>query len=245
MPRTQPAQDGSSSLKVQEDGSVNSSVEGTVATDPTFMPPLARRSSFEPMRLGALPPPVFSKNAPVGQRSVPAVEYLKQEAAAAVSAAAAVVAGATTPGAADGTVTPGAGLGNGLMSKEPWNLWTDSSAPTSGGADAPSVKVNDSDPTVSLTQDNADEALASALAAAVVLGGEDGAEGNVKSGKRSSLIAPARTTAWPQEFAGTAGSASAQAFALDPTASPQGSLKANSSSADLSVSFARTGSADA
>ena len=236
MPRTQAAQDGSPGLQVQGNGT--GGANDNVTPDANFMPPLARRSSFEPMRLGALPPPVFSKNAPVGQRSVPAVEYLKQEAAAAVSAAAPAI-GTTTPGAADGTVTPGAGLGNGLMSKEPWNLWTDSSAPTAAGADLPTSKASDINPTVSLTQDNADEDLALALAAVVVLNGEDGADGKSKSSKRSSLIAPARTAAWPEEFASTAGSASAT-FALDPAASPQGSLKTNSGSANLSVSSCPT-----
>lgn len=137
-------------------------------------PGLTRRSSFEPLRLGALPPPVFTRGGP-GQRSVPAVEFLKQEAAAAASANALT---------ADGTTTPDLALGNGAMSKEPWNLWPNQTGP------GVSLTASESAAPASSVEKQAEE-LASALAAASLA--EDNAEPNEQISKRSSL------TTWHEE----------------------------------------------
>ena len=165
------------------------------------------------MRLGALPPPVFTRGAP-GQRSVPAVEYLKQEAAANASASAA--AGGGLVGAAvvsDGTVTPSAGLGNGLMSKEPWNLWND--------ATAPAVSIAPADvPETGITVNKEDAELASALAASGLIDNAD------KVSKRSSL------TVWHEE---SDKSKVGEAQALEASATPD-ALKPSNSAGEIGVS---------
>jgi hypothetical protein len=169
----------------------------TTATSTGPAPSLVRRSSFEPMRLGlgSLPPPVFSR-APSGQRSVPAIEFLNQDSApigqnpstatANLGIVPSIGNASTGPptGLASGTATPSVGLGNGSMTTEPWNLWSDSTAPHNG--------ANPSSVTTTITPEaqnvystlaqevnqatlqassNAreDNELASALAAAVVL----------------------------------------------------------------------------
>lgn len=170
-------------------------------------PSLVRRSSFEPMRLGlsSLPPPVFSR-APPGQRSVPAIEFLNNNNSKmhnkdsteggichnSTATTTGAGGGSNTPGGvlqpvlASGTNTPGAGLGNGSMTSEPWNLWSDATAPSaSAGSTLP---LNSSD---NVNQDavigsdlppapsREDSELASALAASVVL--------DSKADKRSSI----------------------------------------------------------
>ena len=167
----------------------------TTSTGP--VPSLVRRSSFEPMRigLGSLPPPVFSR-APSGQRSVPAIEFLNQDSTpSAVSIGSNTVsnhgslpsthnAGTGIPAVlASGTNTPSVGLGNGSMTSEPWNLWSDSTVPH--GANPTSTSTTTTTETQAaystLTQESnqailnasnnsrEDNELASALAAAVVL----------------------------------------------------------------------------
>ena len=188
----------------------------TAAAANAFPPALARRSSFEPMRLGALPPPVFTRGAP-GQRSVPAVEYLKQEAAAnASTGASGMLAGAGV--VSDGTVTPGAGLGNGIMTKEPWNLWSDATAPV---VNLPASDLSSTGITVSAE----DEELASALAASGLIDKSEGAADNLS--KSSSL------TPWHEEVpeAVQTGSPNANADAV----ATANKLKPSNSINDLKV----------
>jgi hypothetical protein len=114
-------------------------------------PSLMRRSSYEPMRLGlgSLPPPVFSRG-PSGQRSVPAIEFVQpsglthlsehshgqgdsitsttggrmMDSAGGGGLPSVLASGANTPSGS--TVV---GLGNGTLTAEPWNLWSDSTVP--------------------------------------------------------------------------------------------------------------------
>lgn len=145
--------------------------------------------------LGSLPPPVFSR-APPGQRSVPAIEFLNKDSPP-------VSTNSNTPGnngnipslvnntgglpsvLASGANTPTAGLGNGSMTTEPWNLWSDSTAPVNGcninpvppspNTDTPhdeySAIAQEAAQASINGSNNArdDNELASALAAAVVL----------------------------------------------------------------------------
>ena len=236
-------------------------------------PSLVRRSSYEPLRLGSLPTPQFTR-APPGQRSVPAIEFISGNSvkpnkanindvaltsivpsssglaasnststtAAAVAAAAAVASGGATVTSGSSAATTPLALGNGVLNAEPWNLWTDASAPaapsSSSSATSPrrvlSVRSDDD-------ADHTDAELASALAAAVVLDREDkvikspltGSPTQTKSPAQHGLVS-ART--WPKEFAASS-SLPPQSFALDPAASPTSQLKPvkSASGSDLSV----------
>lgn len=207
-------------------------------------PPLIRRSSFEPLRLGlgSLPPPVFTR-APPGQRSVPAIEFLVSKEGNAAAAAAAFSSLPSVQGSA--LTTPISGLGNGAMSVEPWNLWSDASAPTGTASTAMvspgpgtigtvhSAESGAAADAIVRAPNQADDELASALAASVVLDADKQAKrlskssmatavlsGSITPGSSAGTVLPA--TSWPEEFV-TSSNIPPQSFALDPTASPSSS----------------------
>lgn len=120
----------------------------------------------------------------------------------------------------DGTVTPGFVLGNGAMSREPWNLWKDATAP------ATSLTASEVGPPASSMEKQAEE-LASALAAASLT--EETVEVVEKIGKRTSLNTWAGEMDIPSDI-------QAAAFTLDADKSGQ-PLHATASTGDLTVRF--------
>lgn len=185
------------------------------------------------MRLGlsSLPPPVFSR-APPGQRSVPAIEFLNKDSIVAGAGLSSMGSTATVNGGGSnsvtshslsnnngglpsvlgsGTNTPGAGLGNGSMTSEPWNLWSDSTAPlnninntttnvTEGSATTAGALLIQEVVQANLnasTNSREDNELASALAAAVVLDKNHDKRSSITSRNSSSSrsISGARTAA--------------------------------------------------
>lgn len=165
-------------------------------------PSLVRRSSYEPLRLGlsSLPPPNFSK-APPGQRSVPATEFLANNGDSSGStgrdptgvsngsdgstSVSAVGNGSTSnsssslPTTVVGSATT-VGLGNGVMSTEPWNLWSDPSAPAATAA-ATAAAMSSSNDLLN------DEQLANALASKVALAGGNGEVHSLSDGNAAHV----------------------------------------------------------
>lgn len=150
--------------------------------------------------LASLPPPIFSR-APPGQRSVPAVDVLAaglSNGSSTLSRSTSLTAGSdgvapassslakstggpvlTATGlVASGATTPGAGLGNGSLNTEPWNLWADETSPSANSALITGAGTGASDTTrpingVTANQQRAPSTddLASIFAASLVLGG--------------------------------------------------------------------------
>ena len=200
-----------------------------VAKSPEPAPGLVRSSSYEPPRIGlaSLPPPVFSRG-PSGQRSVPAVDTAENININNIKTKMVGLSGVSNSDSTSNSVN----LGNGAMNAEPWNLWTDSSAP------GPS---KDSETIKSQSRNSHDDQLASAVSAiaGMVLDAENQLNRPVSS--KTSPTFATTTPLWPEEFQ-TASSLPATRFALDPSSSPP-RIKTTSSK-DLTVWTKRLSLAD-